>query len=320
MFVKLSHHHCRGIYPKIFTSQPAQGLFQNQTLWLFGQPLWYHRNQIVIPIKKIYIRLTLGKMCIKCLTDEQFDNKGNYHMQNSSKTFSPIKTKRVFEEIAIKIKESIFDGVWQPGEKLPSENELARQFGVSRHTIREALRILELSGLLYIKSGVNGGPIVQGDVTTTISNLYFDAFMMENVTVEEFTIARVAIEKAIVVEAIDKADEQDITNLKACLEKAKESLEKKDLSEINHFEFHSLLARASKNTVFIILERGINAIHNEMRSRIVEGTPEDYKATKAAYREHEKILEALIKKDREQAMKLLEKHIVVVGKTFKPKK
>ena len=213
-----------------------------------------------------------------------------------------------------------FDGVWQPGEKLPSENELARQFGVSRHTIREALRILELSGLLYIKSGVNGGPIVQGDITTTISNLYFDAFMMENVTVEEFTIARVAIEKAIVVEAIDKADEQDIKNLKACLEKAKESLAKKDLSEINHFEFHSLLARASKNTVFIILERGINAIHNEMRSRIVEGTPEDYRATKAAYREHEKILEALIKKDREKAMKLLEKHIVVVGKTFKPKK
>ena len=60
------------------------------------------------------------------------------------KPFDPIsKGKRAFEEVAAAIKETILRHVWNPGERLPSETELASQFGVSRHTIREALRALE---------------------------------------------------------------------------------------------------------------------------------------------------------------------------------
>lgn len=239
-------------------------------------------------------------------------------MQKSAKSFDPIKkSKRAFEEVAINIKDSIVKGVYESGERLPSENELANQFNVSRHTIREALRTLELSGFITIKTGVTGGPIVQDTILSTIGKLYYDAFQMEKITAEEFTAARLVIEKAVLKEAIDKADEQDIENMREYLKTAKDSLANKELSEMDHWGFHSLLARASKNKVFIILERGINAIHHEMRRRNIEGTPEDYRATKIAYQEHEKILDALIKKDRDKAMKLLEKHIIALGKTFK---
>ena len=88
---------------------------------------------------------------------------------------------------------------------------------------------------------------------------------------------------------------------------------------MEHYGFHLLLAKASKNKVLMILERGINAIHKGMRSRIIEGTPEDLKATKIAYREHEKILDALIERDRDTALKLIDKHILAIGKTFQPK-
>lgn len=242
-------------------------------------------------------------------------------MKKNAKSFSPIeKPKRAFEEVASKIKQSIFESVWKPGEKLPSENELANQFNVSRHTIREALRTLELSGFITIKTGVSGGPVVQDTILTTIGERYYDAFQMEKITPEEFTAARLAIEKAVLNEAIDKADDEDIKNLRENITKAKALLKEKDLSGWDHHDFHLLLAKASKNKVYMILERGINAIHKEMRSRVFEGTPEDLKATEKAYREHEKILDALINKDRDKAMKLLEKHIEAIGRTFKPKK
>jgi len=60
--------------------------------------------------------------------------------------FTPIKSKRAFEEVSSRIKELIFEGVLKPGDKVSSEGELAKQFNVGRQTVREALRILELSG------------------------------------------------------------------------------------------------------------------------------------------------------------------------------
>lgn len=65
--------------------------------------------------------------------------------------FTPVKSKRTFEEVSSKIKNLIFDGTLKPGDRLPSESELAVQFGVGRQTLREALRILELSGFIFMR-------------------------------------------------------------------------------------------------------------------------------------------------------------------------
>ena len=67
--------------------------------------------------------------------------------------FTPIESKRTFEEISSKVKTLIFDGTLKPGDKLPSELELAKQFGVGRQSVREALR-LPLAGGLHPR--VNG--------------------------------------------------------------------------------------------------------------------------------------------------------------------
>jgi DNA-binding FadR family transcriptional regulator len=230
------------------------------------------------------------------------------------KSFDPIrKRNRAFEEVASRIKDSILTGVWKPGERLPGENELARQFNVSRHTIREALRTLELSGFLVIRTGVGGGPIVKDTITSSISNLYLDAFQMEKITASEFTAARLAIEKVILNDAIDNASEEDIENIRKNLAKAKDLIAKKEIATDANFEFHSLLAQASKNKVFIILEKTINTINRELRNR----GPVDLKTTKKAVYVHEKLLNALIKKDREEAVELLEKHLIEVGKSLK---
>lgn len=226
--------------------------------------------------------------------------------------FTPIENKRTFEEISSKVKALIFEGTLKAGDKLPSEIELAKQFGVGRQSVREALRLLELSGFISVQKGYGGGPIVQDTISTRIRNLYLDAFRMEKITVEEFTTARSVIEKAILNEAIDKADEGDIRDLQENLSKAQELIAKKKMATDVNFDFHGLLAKASKNNVFIILEKSINAIHRNLRSR----SAADFKTTRNALKVHQKILDAVINKDREKAVKLIEEHIYEVKKSY----
>jgi DNA-binding GntR family transcriptional regulator len=142
--------------------------------------------------------------------------------------------------------------------------------------------------------------------------LYLDAFRMEKITVEEFTTARSVIEKAILNEVIDKAGDSDIKCLQANLARAVELIADKKMATDENFDFHALLAKASKNKVFIILERSINAIHRNLRSR----STADYKTTRNAVKAHQKILDAIINKDREKAIKLLDQHILDVMKSY----
>jgi len=227
--------------------------------------------------------------------------------------FSPVKNIRAFEEVSSKIKTLIFEGVLKSGDRLPSESELAKQFHVGRQTVREALRILELSGLVTVQKGFGGGPIIKDKISGKITNLLLDAFQMDKITVEEFTAARMVIEKAIVNNAIDNAEDEDIKNLQENLAQAKALIAKKEFATNLNFDFHSLLAKASKNKVFIILEGAINEIHRDLRSR----STVDLKTSKKAFQAHEKILNALIQKERDKAIDLIEKHILGIEKSLK---
>jgi GntR family transcriptional repressor for pyruvate dehydrogenase complex len=226
--------------------------------------------------------------------------------------FTPVENRRTFEQVSSKIKTLVFEGVLKPGDKLPSEAELAKQFNVGRQTVREALRILELSGFITVQKGFGGGPIIKDTILANVTNLLLDAFRMEKISVEEFTAARLMVEKAILNDAIDNAEDQDVKALQENFAKAKGLIAKKELATDLNFEFHALLAKASKNTVFMILERAINAIHRNLRSR---RTP-DFEASKNAVQEHEKLLDVFIEKDREKAITLLEQHILEVRKSY----
>lgn len=75
--------------------------------------------------------------------------------------FRPIRTRRAFEEICERIREQLALGVLKPGDKLPPERDLAQQLGVSRNVLREALRSLEMAGVLRLLKGVKGGAFIQ---------------------------------------------------------------------------------------------------------------------------------------------------------------
>ena len=71
-------------------------------------------------------------------------------------TFQPIQVRRAFEEICDRIRARIAAGLLKPGDKLPAERELAQQLGVGRNALREALRSLEIAGIVRLQKGAQG--------------------------------------------------------------------------------------------------------------------------------------------------------------------
>ena len=236
-----------------------------------------------------------------CLTNESFEGR----MPEKNHLFSPIHSRRAFEQVSMNIKDLIFQGVLKPGDKLPSEAHLASQFNVGRQTIREALRLLELSGFIVIHKGGAGGPIIADTVINKISDLFLDAFRMRNITMEELTVARFEIEKVILDFVVKNASLSDIEALRENVYAAKSKIENDLLATEENIQFHRLLAKASKNQVFVITLEAIVVLVGDFFSH----NGPNVETSGNVVRYHEAILEAIEAKDRKRSLQLLEQHI-----------
>lgn len=242
-------------------------------------------------------------------------------MFESKAVFTPIKNRRTFEAVSEQIKKMIFEGVYQSGDRLPSEIELASQFEVGRQSVREALRILELSGFITIQKGGGGGARVKDNISGTISRLFLDAFQMEKTSLEELTVARVEIESVVLKHAVQNADKADIDALRENVSVARKKI-KNQLAVIDeNITFHQLLAKASKNNLFVIVVQAITtAVRHCMiqlrtarsESDATAWASERIMQSKITVKYHEKIIEAMIAKDVEKAIAILEEHILEV--------
>jgi len=170
--------------------------------------------------------------------------------------FRPIKTPRAFEEIADQIRTELVNRRLRPGDRLPAERALAEQFGVSRNTLREALRSLENSGLLRLQKGATGGAFVRESTGDAIITGLRDMFHLGAIQPEHLTEARVLIESIAVRSACERATAEDLEALKENIALAERAAREKinffDQAAI-HLDFHRILARATKNPVMVIV-------------------------------------------------------------------
>lgn len=228
--------------------------------------------------------------------------------------FSPINSKRTFEEVSTEIKQLIIDGVFKPGDKLPSEMEIARQFNVGRQTVREALRLLELSGFLKIRKGAGGGSIVTNTIFETLTNSFLDAAHMKNMSIADLTVARNGIEKLVVSLAVSNATDEDITLLKQNISKASDKIDHSIQAHEENIDFHKLLAMASHNSVYTIIIRSIMTVVADF-FRVPQMLP----ISKKILAEHKNILDAISERDEKRAVSLMNEHICLVGDYIEPK-
>jgi GntR family transcriptional repressor for pyruvate dehydrogenase complex len=200
------------------------------------------------------------------------------------------KTVKISDQIIDQIRDAILSGKLKPGERLASEKELVDKFEVSKATMREALRVLEVMGLVQIRKGVSGGIFMaEVDMRTTIHSI-INFLHFQNISIREITLLRYLIEPTVARIAATKAGEKDIAHLKKILNDPPARRKNGVPKEIS---FHRYLARLSKNTLLILLVDFIDNLLSSMKSKLKLG-PEFHQDV---CRSHQVILNFIIKKD-----------------------
>jgi len=227
-------------------------------------------------------------------------------MKSKPSLFIPFKTKRAFEEISDQIRELIYSGIFKPGDKLPPERELADQFKMGRMVVREALRTLEDSGLIYIKQGSLGGAFIKNADTEVITRSISDMIKIGNVTLQELTETRLAIEIVILEVAFQRIRKEDLDLLKKNLEDSEQQVLKEIRPLETNLNFHLLLAKFSQNTLFEMI---IASIMNVTNSILLSVNPErEYFKRVLDY--HKAIYKALKGKKLNIAKEKMREHIL----------
>jgi GntR family transcriptional regulator, transcriptional repressor for pyruvate dehydrogenase complex len=178
--------------------------------------------------------------------------------------FERVQTSRVFEEVTAQIRQMIVTGQLKPGHRLPAERELAVQLGVSRSSVREALRALEIAGLVKLSKGGAGGAFIASRTSEVVVTALQDMFHLGTITPEQLTDARLWIEAIVVRVAIERMSEADISLLEANVADAQHAYQTGDFEGCARisFEFHNILARATQNPVLIANVGGMINIMN----------------------------------------------------------
>jgi GntR family transcriptional regulator, transcriptional repressor for pyruvate dehydrogenase complex len=217
------------------------------------------------------------------------------------------KSEKVSDNIIAQIRDAILSGRLKPGDRLASEKELIDQFGVSKATMREALRVLEVIGLLEIRKGIAGGAFVaEVDMRTTLHAIV-NFLHFQTVSVKEITMLRYLIEPSVAQVAAAKRTDKDIEKLQQVIGAG---IIEGDTEVSKEISFHRYLARMTENTILTLTIDMIDNLLKSMKKKIGL-PPEFYGHVRDA---HSIILECLVQQDGLAAKIAMANDVVRVGR------
>ncbi|MGW8731481.1 FadR/GntR family transcriptional regulator [Streptomyces sp. NPDC055808] len=213
----------------------------------------------------------------------------------------------VTDEAIEKIKEMIVSGALRPGDRLPKESELAAELGLSRNSLREAVRALSLIRILDVRQG-DGTYVTSLDPQLLLEAMGFVVDFHRDDTVLEFLAVRRILEPAATAMAASRLTDSELDALSSKLDALGEAPSVEELVSAD-LEFHRGIVAASGNAVLCSLLDGLSG--PTTRARIWRGlTQED--AVSRTLREHRAILTALRDRDAEAARSWATVHIASV--------
>lgn len=231
-------------------------------------------------------------------------------MEDRTTLFTPVRVERKSTLVAEKIKSLILEKRYRPGERLPSESEWARRLCVSRASVREAFRALELMGLIEVRSG--SGTYVRNEALLHLSK-FSDPHLstlleQEAETMLEIVEARSVFETNMIALAVDHALPQDWERLERILVEMEKALEDETSFREADLRFHAEIARLTKNRV---VETLVNAIYRILREHLprayyfVCSNPD---LARRLMKTHRDLVESLKKQDKRRARAAMAQH------------
>jgi GntR family transcriptional repressor for pyruvate dehydrogenase complex len=183
--------------------------------------------------------------------------------EDSAPLFTKVRPRRGFEYISEQIRDAVASGQLTPGSRLPAEREMAEIFGVSRQGVREALRGLEMSGLVESKPGVSGGVFIREGDPGVVTRAVNDLASLGALSSESLFEARVLLTSDVIRLACERADEEDFRKMEddiAAFEQQEEHSAAGARRTVRITNFYTILAEASHNEVLVMLMNSLTEI------------------------------------------------------------
>ena len=224
--------------------------------------------------------------------------------------FRQLGRRKAYEQVADQIRERIFSATVKTGERLPTERDLATQFGVSRVVVREAIRALELGGLLLVKKGAKGGIFVAEDPQRPISDSIGNLLARGEARLGDLFEVRRLIEPYAAERVARIGTAKDFAALAAMVAEADAAHGKGDAIRELNIELHRQLIRMARNPVLAAVGETVLVMLSERLK------PVPSRASGTALCLHKKLLEAFQRRDAALARAVMEEDIASVGRHY----
>jgi GntR family transcriptional regulator, transcriptional repressor for pyruvate dehydrogenase complex len=213
------------------------------------------------------------------------------------------KTEKVAEVVAREIVHDMVD--LEPYTKLPAEAEMLQKYGIGRASLREALRILEVQGLLVIRVGPGGGPIVAPIDSRNFARMTSLYLFLSRSTYRDVVEGRLVMEPMMARLAADRGDASDFVELRRFSPSAGALLDDAKYLQ-RSTDFHALLSGMSGNPVLDFMGRALKDIYMNRVSDMVFPIAEREKVE----HDHAAIADAIVNGEADEAESLMRDHMV----------
>ena len=214
-----------------------------------------------------------------------------------------IHKQKVYEKIALQIQRLICDRALKPGEKLPPERELAGMFHVSRGSLRDAVRALEVTGFVEARQGE--GTVVRTPSADSLLNPLTAALLQRREFVAEILEFRAMFEPVLARRAARHASREDLQCLEAIIRRQQVKVHRGELAIEEDTEFHNTIAHAARNEVVLkVLDVFMDLLRESREQSLqVEGR------LQKSLQGHRQILHAIQRRDPAAAEAAMRRHI-----------
>lgn len=210
---------------------------------------------------------------------------------------------RVYESILGHIHQLVEEGVLRPGDKLPSERKLAERFRVGRSSVRDAIRILEVRGVVRARQG--GGTVVQAFSSDALVAELAGTLVRKRALVQELMEVRCMLEPPLAAQAAARASPEQIEHMEEILLRQGRKAKRGEMAVEEDTEFHSTIARAAGNRVMLAVLDTLVGLLTETRRRFLQ----DRERAESSLAGHRLVLRAIRRREPRAAESAMRRHV-----------
>jgi DNA-binding FadR family transcriptional regulator len=219
--------------------------------------------------------------------------------------FQPVRTRRCFEAVCDRIREQLMSGELKPGDQLPGERELAKRFGIGRAAARDALRSLEVSGVVEARKGIQGGFFIKNGGSGGLAQTVQDMVSLAQASLENVMEARTEIICVAIRLACPRATDEEFDAIQRDIDLHTDlfRLGRASRNTQSVIEFYRLIAQAAHNPLVLMMVDALSEVYRGMLASV------DPRPNKDIMVVRQRVLDLMRKRNAQAASDAMAEHL-----------